>query len=139
MFICLFMAVLGLHCCMEYSLVAVHKLLIAVASLVAEYGLWHAGSVVVAPRFWNTCSTVGACKLSCPMVCGIFSDQGLNPCFLHWQADSLPLNHHGSPSLAYLQRKITPWIPVLIFLKAQKNSRFTKTLGRNGKSPFYGT
>ena len=23
-----------------------------------------------------------------------------NPCLLHWQEDSLPLTHHGSPSLA---------------------------------------
>ena len=23
--------------------------------------------------------------------------QGLNPCLLHWQADSLPLSHQGSP------------------------------------------
>ena len=28
--------------------------------------------------------------------CGIFPDQGLNPCLLHWQTDSLPLTHHGS-------------------------------------------
>ena len=28
---------------------------------------------------------------------GIFLDQGLNSCLLHWQADSLPLNHHLSP------------------------------------------
>ena len=27
---------------------------------------------------------------------GIFLDQGLNPCSLHWQADSLPLDHQGS-------------------------------------------
>ena len=26
---------------------------------------------------------------------GIFLDQGLNPCSLHWQADSLPLDHLG--------------------------------------------
>ena len=47
-FICLFLAVLGLHCCtgfslvMEsggYSLASVRGLLIAVASLVAEHGL----------------------------------------------------------------------------------------------------
>ena len=25
--------------------------------------------------------------------CGIFPDQGLNLCLLHWQADSLPLSH----------------------------------------------
>ena len=27
-------------------------------------------------------------RLSCSMACGIFPDQGLNPCPLHWQADS---------------------------------------------------
>ena len=27
---------------------------------------------------------------------GIFPTQGLNPCLLHWQADSLPLSHQGS-------------------------------------------
>ena len=47
--------------------------------------LWLAGSVVVAHR------------LSCPTACGIFPDQGLNPCPLHWQADSQPLCHQGSP------------------------------------------
>ena len=30
--------------------------------------------------------------LSCSTACGIFPDQGLNPCLLHWQVDSLP--HH---------------------------------------------
>ena len=29
--------------------------------------------------------------------CGIFRDQGSNPCPLHWQADSQPLRHQGSP------------------------------------------
>ena len=28
---------------------------------------------------------------------GIFPDQGTNPCPLHWQADSQPLHHQGSP------------------------------------------
>ena len=28
---------------------------------------------------------------------GIFPAQGRNPCLLHWQADSLPLSHQGSP------------------------------------------
>ena len=39
LFLSLFLAVLGLHCIGGYSLVAVHGLLIAVASLVAENGL----------------------------------------------------------------------------------------------------
>ena len=38
--------------------------------------------------------------LSCSKACGIFLDQGLNPCLCHWQADFLPLNHQGSPRLS---------------------------------------
>ena len=38
-------------------------------------------------------------RLSCPVACGILRDQGLNPCLLHWQTDSLPLSHQGSPSV----------------------------------------
>ena len=34
---------------------------------------------------------------SCFAACGIFPDQGSNPCPLHWQADSQPLRHQGSP------------------------------------------
>ena len=29
---------------------------------------------------------------------GIFLSQGLNLCLLHWQEDSLPLSHLGSPN-----------------------------------------
>ncbi|XP_061036078.1 Bardet-Biedl syndrome 4 protein isoform X2 [Eubalaena glacialis] len=42
-------------------------------------------------------SVVVAHGLSCSMACGIFPDQGLNPCPLHRQADSQPLRHQGSP------------------------------------------
>ena len=31
-------------------------------------------------------------RLSCPVACGIFLDQGLSPCPLHWQVDSKPLD-----------------------------------------------
>ena len=40
--------------------------------------------------------------LSCSAACGIFPDQGSNPCPLHWQADSQPLHHQGSPWLTIL-------------------------------------
>ena len=46
------------------------------ASVVVHRGLQSAGSVVVAHG------------LSCSAACGIFPDQGSNPCPLHWQADS---------------------------------------------------
>ena len=36
--------------------------------------------------------------LSCSVACGIFPGQGSNPCPLHWQADSQPLRHQGSPN-----------------------------------------
>ena len=46
---------------------------------------------------------------SCSVACGIFPDQGSNPCPLHWQADSQPLRHQGSPFL-------------LIFMLEQENT-----------------
>ena len=84
-FIYLLLAALGLRCsarasssCGERRLlfIAVCGLLIAVASLVMEHGLWSAGSVVVAHG------------LSCSAACGILPDQGSNRCPQHWQADS---------------------------------------------------
>ena len=44
-------------------------------------------------------SVVVAHGPSCSTACGIFPDQGSNPCPLHWQADSQPLHHQGSPKL----------------------------------------
>ena len=39
--------------------------------------------------------------LSCSVACGIFPDQGSNPCPLHRQADSSPLHHQGSSPLIF--------------------------------------
>ena len=61
--------------------------------LLRSTGSRRAGSVVVAHR------------LSRSAACGIFPDQGSNPCPLHWQADSQPLHHQGSP-------KAHIWLPV---------------------------
>ena len=36
---------------------------------------------------------------SCSVACGIVPNQGLNLCPLHWQADSQPLRHQGSPCI----------------------------------------
>ena len=53
--------------------------------LLRNTGSRRAGSVVVAHG------------PSCSAACGILPDQGSNPCPLHWQADSQPLRHQGSP------------------------------------------
>ena len=45
----------------------------------------------------RTGSVIVAHGPSCSAACGIFPDQGSNPCPLHWQADSQPLRHQGSP------------------------------------------
>ena len=42
-------------------------------------------------------SVVVVHRTSCLEPCGIFPDQGSNLCPLHWQADSQPLDHQGSP------------------------------------------
>ena len=44
-----------------------------------------------------TGSVIVAHRPSRSAACGIFPDQGSNPCPLHWQADSQPLRHQGSP------------------------------------------
>ena len=58
--------------------------------LLQSTGSRRAGSVVVAHGS------------SCSVACGTFPDQGSNPCALHWQADSQPLRHQGSPSAHFL-------------------------------------
>ena len=47
-------------------------------------------------------SAVVAHGLSRSAACGILPDQGSNPCPLHWQADSQPLRHQGSPAGGFL-------------------------------------
>ena len=90
----LFLAVLGLRfCARAFSscserrplFIALHGPLTVAASPVGSTGSRRAGSVVVAHG------------PSCSAACGIFLDQGSNPCPLHWQADSQPLRHQGSP------------------------------------------
>ena len=103
-FIYLFLSLLGLRCCMqafssggEQRLLfpAVCGLLIIVAFLVAEHGLQRTGSVAMMHGF------------SCPMAYGIFLDQESNLCLLHWQANSLPRGHQGSPENQEIFKEIT--------------------------------
>jgi len=100
-FIYFLLAALGLCCCMQalsncgewwLLFVAVLGLLLAVASLVAEHGLYLglAGSVVVAHR------------LSCPVARGVFLLQGLNLCPLHWQVEFLTTGPPGKSCLCFL-------------------------------------
>ena len=53
-------------------------------------GAWAQGAQALA---------VAALGLSCSIACGVFLDQGLDLRSLHWQGDSYPLDHQGSPLL----------------------------------------
>ena len=44
---------------------------------------------------------------SCSAACGILPDQGSNPCALHWQADSQPLRHQGSPQIVFVSHSLS--------------------------------
>ena len=90
----LFLAVLGLRfCARAFSscgergplFIAVRGPLTIAASPVAEHRLQ-------TRRLSNV-----AHGPSCSTVRGILPDQGPNPCALHWQADSQPPHHQGSP------------------------------------------
>ena len=92
------MAVLGLRfCARAFSscgkrgplFIAMRGPLTIAVSLVAKHRLRRAGSVIVAHG------------LSRSAACGILPDQGSNPCPLHWQADSQPLSHQGSPIIYF--------------------------------------
>ena len=119
-FIYLVLAALGLQCCTCFSLVAasrgcsvvaVFRLLIAVASSCRTQALGHAGFSIYS--FWvlEHSSVVVAHRLRCPGACGIFLDKGLNLCLLHWQVDSLPLTHQGSPLPPFLQNQFPYLLP----------------------------
>ena len=98
-FLFCFLAALGLHCCAgflqlrgaEATLHCDARTSHWMAFLVAAHGLqacglqqlWHVGSVVVAHRLQRAGSVFVAHGLSCSAACGIFPDQGLNPCPLH--------------------------------------------------------
>ena len=62
-----------------------------------------AGLSLSRPLLWRSTgsrragSVIVAHGPSCSAARGIFPDQGSNPCPLHWQADSQPLHHQGSP------------------------------------------
>ena len=92
LFIYLFLAVLGLRFCARafsscgkrgpLSIMVRGPLTIA-ASLVAEHRL--------------QARRLSSCGSRAQLLRGILPDQGSNPCPLHWQADSQPLRHQGSP------------------------------------------
>ena len=91
-----FTATLGLCCCAQAF------------SSCSESGLLFLGCVGFSLWWlllsWSAGSEVVAHRLSCSVAGGIFLDQRLNPCSLHWQVDSYPLYHQKS--LAWISNTV---------------------------------
>ena len=91
-------AALGRHCCAQAFSSCGKQGLLSGCSAWASHcsgfscGTWALGTLV---------SVAMVHGLSCPVTCEIFPDQGWNPCPLHWQADSQPQDHQGSPCCCY--------------------------------------
>ena len=106
----LFLAVLGLHCCVGFSLLAASKGYSRCGSQASHCGsfsrcgTWALGCVgfsSCSSRLQSTGPVVVVHGIICPMACGIIPDQGWDPCLPHWQVDSLPLSHQRSPTMHY--------------------------------------
>ena len=67
----------------------IHGLLTAVASLIAEHGLWSVRASVVATDWLQRAGSVAVVLgLSCSSACGIFLDLRWNVCPLNLKVDS---------------------------------------------------
>ena len=130
LFIYLFLAALGFRCCTRaFSSCSEGGATLPCGVQASHccgfscYGAWALGTqapAAVARGLQSTGSVVVAHGPSCSAACGILPDLGSNPCPLHWQADSQPLSHQGSPR---------QW-----FLKC--NTKSTETKGKIDKLDF---
>ena len=89
-------------------------------------------SVAAVPGLLSPDSIVVVQGLSCSEAHRIFPDQGSNPYLLHWQADSLPLSHQGSPSSSFI---FASGIPFLM-LDSLEMSQSSRPSGKKNESNF---
>ena len=81
------------------------------------------GLIVATCRLQSSGSQVVAHWLSCHVACGIFPDQGLNWCPLHYKVDSYPLDHQGIPKLenSYRLTGRRQWQPTPVLLPGKSH------------------
>ena len=78
-------------------------------SPVMEHGFWAQG---LSSRSSQTAAQTHSCGCGagCSEVCGLFPGQGSNLCPLHWQVDSSPVHHQGSPIFSFLRNLYTVFL-----------------------------
>ena len=105
-FFCFFFLIYG---CVGSSFLCEGFLQLWQAGATLHRGAWashHRSLLLRSTGSRRASSVVVAHGLSCSAACGLFPDQGSNPCPLHWQADSQPLRHQGSPNLIIQQQSL---------------------------------
>ena len=121
------MAALALCCCVGFSLVAaskgcslavVHRLLFLwwfpqLQGMSSRACSLRSCDFRAQEHRFSNCGT----RAQLLWACGISSDQGLSPCLLHCQADSLPLTHQGSQTEHFLFYFLT-YFEVLYYFSA---------------------
>ena len=112
---------LGLCCCVGFSLVVAS----GGYSWLQQVGfsLQSTGSTMHGLQS-SQCmgSVVMAHGLSCSEACGIFPDQGSNPCLLCWQADSLPLSCQGNLYSVLLYLSLWPFFSLFCLIRILRPS-----------------
>ena len=105
------------------SLVAAHKGLTAVPSVVAErwLTLGTRASLAGAPALWSAGSVVVVCGLTCSVAVGIFPDWGSNLCLLNFGRRFSTTEPPGKPSV--LNFKWEQYLP-RIFLALQQEKTY---------------
>ena len=97
---CFLLIYLFIFGCFGSSFLCVGFLQLRQAGATLRRGAWashYRGLLLWSTGSRRAGSVVVAHGPSCSAACGIFLDQGSNPCPLHQQADSQPLLHQGSP------------------------------------------
>ena len=115
---------LGLHWCAGFSLAVGH----GGCSLASVWNFslrWLLLLEAQAPGTWAAVAVHG---LSCSIAHGVFPDQGLNPCLLHWQVGSSALSQQGSPWEGPVVTHISEG-PALLCPRGSQNLRSLLSLG----------
>ena len=114
----------GSHCYAGFSLVVMS----GVYSLVGVRGLL----IVGRDRSWALVVVIAVAHgLSHSAACGVRTGQGLNPCLLPRQTDSLPLSRQGNPIFIFLRNLHTVFIvtvPIYIPTNSTPGFPFLHTL-----------
>ena len=65
----------------------------------------------------HACSVIGAYSAAG----GVLPDWGSSLCLLHWQVDSLPLSHQGTPTLIFCSLRFGSWCKSLYGFSRESN------------------